>query len=176
MYLAEKAKQMLGEASGLFMIDLNLSFRSTSWVLDTGCASHICNDLQVLTSSRRLNKGEVDLRLGNGAKVAALAVGSVNLKLSYGSILELTDCYYVSSIIKNIISISCLNKYGFIVSFGNDNCSLLLDGKLFASGSLINGLFILDMNAHVMCVDKPLKRKRSDVNQAYLWHYRLGHK
>ena len=33
---------------------------STSWVLDTGCGSHICSDVQGLRTSRALTKGEVD--------------------------------------------------------------------------------------------------------------------
>ncbi|KAI5419605.1 hypothetical protein KIW84_043680 [Lathyrus oleraceus] len=43
---------------------------------DTGCGSHICTNVQGLKRSRDLAKGEVDLRVGNGAKVAALAVGT----------------------------------------------------------------------------------------------------
>ncbi|KZV43128.1 hypothetical protein F511_07943 [Dorcoceras hygrometricum] len=38
-----------------------MSLSSTSWVLDTGCGSHICNDLQVMTRSRRLREGETRL-------------------------------------------------------------------------------------------------------------------
>ncbi|KAL0445797.1 UNVERIFIED_CONTAM: hypothetical protein Slati_1707600 [Sesamum latifolium] len=52
---------------------------SASWVLDTGCGAHICNDLQVLQRSRKLSKDEMILRLGNGKAVAAEAVGSLSL-------------------------------------------------------------------------------------------------
>ena len=55
------------------MIDTYLSSRdSASWELDTGCTSHICNDLQRLTSKRKLRKGEVELRMGNGARVVVV--------------------------------------------------------------------------------------------------------
>ncbi|KAL0394503.1 UNVERIFIED_CONTAM: hypothetical protein Slati_4416500 [Sesamum latifolium] len=47
---------------------------SASWVLDTGCGAHICNDLQVLERSRRLSKDEMILRLGDGKAVAAEVV------------------------------------------------------------------------------------------------------
>ena len=60
----------LEEASSLFMIDLCFSVNmDCAWVLDTGCASHVCNKLQVLERHKMLAKGEVDLRMGNGAKV-----------------------------------------------------------------------------------------------------------
>ena len=68
---------------------------SSSWVLDTGCGSHICVNVQGLIRSRALTKGEVDLRVGNGARVAALAVGTYTLVLPSGLNLELNNCYYV---------------------------------------------------------------------------------
>ena len=52
--------------SGIFVIEINLS-TSASWVLDNGCGSHICTNVQGLKRSRKLAKGEVDLRVGNGA-------------------------------------------------------------------------------------------------------------
>ena len=54
--------------------------------------------MQVLTSRRKLNRGDVDLRLGNGGKVAALAVGTARLKLQSGEIMELHECHFVPSI------------------------------------------------------------------------------
>ena len=104
----------LDEALSLFMIDLCFSeYMDHAWVLDIGCASHVCNKLQVLERHKMLAKGEVDLRMGNEAKVATVAVGEVNLKLASGYSLVLDTCYYVPSIIKNIISISYLNKLGY---------------------------------------------------------------
>ena len=45
-YLAEKAKQKLGEASSTFMISLHLSDSyDNTWVLDTSSAYHIYNSL-----------------------------------------------------------------------------------------------------------------------------------
>ena len=44
-YLNEKAQRKHGGAPGIYMIDTYLSSRdSASWVLDTRCTSHICND------------------------------------------------------------------------------------------------------------------------------------
>ena len=113
-YLNEKAQRKHGDALGIYMIDTYLSYRdSASWVLDTRCTSHICNDSQRLTSKRKLRKGEVELRIGNGARVAAMALGVVNLKLPSGDYLSLEECHYVPSIVKNIISVSCLDKMGY---------------------------------------------------------------
>ena len=62
---------------------------------------------------RMLAEEEVDLRMGNGARVVVVTVGEVNLKLANGHSFVLDTCYYVPFIIKNIISISCLNKLGY---------------------------------------------------------------
>ncbi|KAL4277814.1 hypothetical protein GQ457_03G017540 [Hibiscus cannabinus] len=68
----KKAKAVGASISGIYVIDVHMS-TSSSWVLDTGCGSHICTSVQGLHTRRTLAKGDVDLRVGNGARVAALA-------------------------------------------------------------------------------------------------------
>src|SRR5665213_591621 len=64
-YLEEVKKGKASEAgvSGINVIEIHLS-TMTKWVLDTGCGNHICRNMQVLQNSRKLEKGEVDLRSG----------------------------------------------------------------------------------------------------------------
>ncbi|KAK8569060.1 hypothetical protein V6N12_007592 [Hibiscus sabdariffa] len=76
----KKAKAVGASVSGIYVIDVHVS-TSSSWVLDTGCGSHICTSVQGLHMRRNLAKGDVDLRVGNGARVAALAVGTYVLSL-----------------------------------------------------------------------------------------------
>ena len=61
---------------GIYVIEVNIVSHDNLWVLDTGCGSHICNYMQGLKNSRKLMKGESDLRVGNGARVAAVAIGT----------------------------------------------------------------------------------------------------
>ncbi|KAL0394653.1 UNVERIFIED_CONTAM: hypothetical protein Slati_4431500 [Sesamum latifolium] len=67
---------------GMFVIEVNMITNTASWVLDTGCEAHICNNLQVLERSRMLSNDEIILRLGDGKAVAAEAVGSLSLVIS----------------------------------------------------------------------------------------------
>ncbi|KAK9033562.1 hypothetical protein V6N11_049749 [Hibiscus sabdariffa] len=105
VYLEEvkKAKAVGASASGIYVIDVNLS-TSSSWVLDTGRGSHICTSVQGLHTRRNLAKGDVDLRVGNGARVAALAVGTYVLSLPRGEYLSqdfdelLKECGIVSQL------------------------------------------------------------------------------
>ncbi|KAL4376280.1 hypothetical protein GQ457_02G023460 [Hibiscus cannabinus] len=68
----KKAKAVGASVSSIYAIDVHMS-TSSSWVLDTGCGSHICTSVQGLHTRRTLAKGDVDLRVGNGARVDALA-------------------------------------------------------------------------------------------------------
>jgi hypothetical protein len=73
-YLKDKKNEIVASTSVIFVIEISMS-TSTSWILNAECGSHICTDVQELRMSEELAKGKVDLRVGNGAKVAALAVG-----------------------------------------------------------------------------------------------------
>src|SRR4051794_36310104 len=68
-----------------------------SWVFDTGSVAHICNSMQGLIRTREVLKGEVDFRVGNKARVAALFAGVMQLHLPSGFIMELNNCYYIPS-------------------------------------------------------------------------------
>ncbi|KAL0451246.1 UNVERIFIED_CONTAM: Retrovirus-related Pol polyprotein from transposon RE2 [Sesamum latifolium] len=65
--------------------------------------------------SRRLTKNEMILKIGNGKAVAAEAIGSVKLAISHLVRVVLNDCFYVPSIVKNIISIPVMDKEGVLV-------------------------------------------------------------
>jgi hypothetical protein len=178
VYLAEVKQKKASEAnsSGVFVIEVNLSLtNSTSWVLDTGCSSHICNSLQGLRRSRCLNKGEYYLRVGNGARVAAVAVGTFCLDLPSGKTIELNNCYYVPVLIRNIISVSLLLEQGYEIKLKGNGCSISHSGESYGTGKIINGLIVLEVNDNILHVEQTNKRKRDDLNFTYLWHLRLGH-
>ena len=99
-------------SSSIYVIEVNLS-TSNSWILDTGSGSHICTNVQGLKKSRSLARGEVNLRVNNGARVAALATGTYELNFPSRLVLNLKNCYYMPTMCRNIISISCLDKKGF---------------------------------------------------------------
>jgi hypothetical protein len=71
---------------------------------------HTCKSLHGLSLTRRFAKGELDVCVGNGAKVAAIAVGTYHLPLHSGLHLELNNCYCIPTLCKNIISSSCLEE------------------------------------------------------------------
>ncbi|MBN8124773.1 hypothetical protein, partial [Vibrio vulnificus] len=67
-----------------------------------------------------MSKGEVDLRVGNGARVVALEIGDCEVTLPSGLVIGLNKCYYVPSICRNIISVSYLERDGYNFIIEND--------------------------------------------------------
>ncbi|KAL0287194.1 UNVERIFIED_CONTAM: Retrovirus-related Pol polyprotein from transposon TNT 1-94 [Sesamum calycinum] len=163
----------LSSDQGMFVVKVNMVTNSASWVLDTGCGAHICNDLQVLQRSRKLSKDEVVLRLGDGKAVAAKAVGIINLVVSDRVRLELKDCYFVPSMMKNIISIPLFDNDDFEFLINKNYFYLMKDGSSYLLGKLNNGLYILQWFDWIMTAQN--KRKLENLENAQIWHARLGH-
>ena len=126
--------------SSIYFIEVNTVSHGNLWVLDIDYGSHICNDMQGLRDSRKLTKGESNLRVGNGARVAVVAIGTYVLNLHSGFCLYLDNCYCVPALTKNIIFVSCLNKKGFHLNFCNNSCYIMLKDIFYAGGTLSNGI------------------------------------
>ena len=176
--LKTKGKGKDGEGktfSNLFTSKCSKS-SSNAWVLDTGASSHICSSLQDLANERRLRPNEVTLKLGNGASVAAKAIGSTSVDL-LDHILLLDDVLYVPNAFKNIISISSLTSKGYEFLFGRDVCKIYFGNELVGMGYVIHGLYYVDnitdniepqSNVNAMLIE-------NTSNSKYLWHLRLCH-
>ena len=83
------------------------------------------------------------LKLGNGASVAAKAIGTTSIDL-YNHILLLEGVLYVPNAYKNIISISSLTSRGYEFLFSRDECKIYFGNKLIGMGYLIHGLYYID--------------------------------
>ena len=95
-----------------------------------------------------------------------------------GLVLSLEECYYVPTIRRNIISISCLDKKGFEFIIKNNKCNFYLDNIFYGYAPCISGLYVLDTeetNEMPIYNFDTKSSKSNDLNSTYLWHYRLGH-
>ena len=113
-----------------------------------------------MVDKRKLRKGEVELRMGNGARVVVVALGVVNLKLPSGDYLSLEECHYVPRIVKNIISVSCLDKMGYTLIIKDKCCSIYLGSKLFAKAILVNVLYLIDVFSYNLQMDVSLNKSK----------------
>ena len=179
LYLEDLKKKKGSDAttSGIYVIEVNFS-TSSNWVLDTGSASHICTNVQGLKRSRSLARGEVDLRVSNGARVAALAVGTYKIALPSGLVLNLNNCYYVPAMSRNIISISALDNDGYSFIIKNNNFTIYYQDLYYADAYLYNGMYLLNLdesNTNSIYNINTKRFKSNDLNQTFIWHCRLGH-
>ena len=71
-----------------------------------------------------------------------MAVGTMQLHLPSGFVLELNNCYFVSSLSRNIVSPSCLMKDGYSFASENNGCVISKNNMFMALASIKNGLFI----------------------------------
>ncbi|XP_076908412.1 uncharacterized protein LOC143565286 [Bidens hawaiensis] len=129
-YLKElKAKRDAGQTSGTtFMIHIDLNIiSSNTWVLDTGCGTHICNSLQGFKRRNEVKKGDISLFMGNGAKVDVQARGDYVLKLPNGLEIILKNILYSPSLTRNIISVSVLRQSGYDFKFVDNGIYVFMD-------------------------------------------------
>jgi hypothetical protein len=78
----KKKKRSEISASGINVIEINIAVSSSdSWIFDTRSMIHTCKSLQGLSLTRRFAKAGVDVRVANGAKIAAITVDTYHLSL-----------------------------------------------------------------------------------------------
>lgn len=170
----EEQKTARVASSGINVVEINFAISSSSsWIVDSGAGAHICSNMQVLKRIRRLARGEMQLKFGNGALVAAVAVGDLELILPSGLIIELFSVYYVPCASKNIISVSCLDSHGFEFAFKNRCCTISRNGLYYASASFVNGLYVIDQGTPINNINTK-RLKISDNNSCFFVALSLG--
>ncbi|KAJ9535405.1 hypothetical protein OSB04_un001481 [Centaurea solstitialis] len=137
------------------MIELHSTSVSNSWVLETGCGTHICSNCQGLKDSRTLKHGELNLIMGNMMTATVTKIRDLELVLSSGLSIKLLDCCYSPEMARNIISFHALYK----------------------DATPCNGVY-----ESVICVDRNnnnltlnVGSSNSELDKSSLWHHRLGH-
>jgi hypothetical protein len=177
-YLEEqKKKGTETSVSGINVIEINIAVSSSdSWVFDTRSMIHTYKSLQGLSLTRRFAKGELDVRVGNGAKVAAIAVGTFHLPLPSGLVLKLNNYYCIPVLCKNVISSSYLEEVdGYEIIIKNKHCSFYCNGIFYAHCPLVNGLYVFDLEDKSVYNINAKMVRLNDLNPTFIWYYRLDH-
>ena len=63
--------------SSIYVIEINIATSLNDWVLGTESCAHICTNMYALRNKRKIRNKEVQLRVGNGARVAAVTAGRI---------------------------------------------------------------------------------------------------
>jgi hypothetical protein len=118
----------------------------------------------------------LDVHVGNGAKVAAIADDTFHLLLPSGLVLELNNCYCIPTLCKNSISYSYLEEVdGYEIIIKNKCCSIYYNGIFYAHCPLVNGLYVLNLEDKSICNINVKRVRLDDLNPTFIWHCCLGH-
>ena len=162
---------------------LYVDFSESTWWIDSGATVHVANSLQGFHISHTL-KGTRRLNVANGKEAEVEAVGSLTLKLHTGFLLQLKDVLYVPTLSRNLISVSCLDDFGFHCTFGEKQCFLKYCNKDVGLAVRRGKLYMLNLSGYPMCVnlcemnmnERNHKKNGRSINpSSKLWHRRLGH-
>ncbi|GKE40542.1 retrotransposon protein, putative, ty1-copia subclass [Tanacetum coccineum] len=134
---------------------------------------------QGLRGYRKLNKGALDLYVGNGNTTVVDAIGSFDLILPSRMILVLYNCHFPPTITRGVISLSRLWDIGFCHKFMDNGAISVSKDNIFFNAFLRDGIFEIDMHNHISnersiytCSNK---KSKYNMDSTFLWHCRLGH-
>uniref|UniRef100_A0A2N9EZP4 CCHC-type domain-containing protein n=1 Tax=Fagus sylvatica TaxID=28930 RepID=A0A2N9EZP4_FAGSY len=89
----------------------NAAENSSEWWYDSGATIHVCNNKMLFKEYVEAGNG-LEVLMGNHNTAKVLGTGTVELILSSGKKLKLTNVYHVPDIKKNLVSASLLSKNG----------------------------------------------------------------
>jgi hypothetical protein len=111
----------------------------------------------------------LDVHVGNGGKFAAIVVVTFHLSLHSGLVLKLNNCYCIPALCENIITSSCLEEiddYQIIIK--NKRCSIYYNGIFYAHCTLVNGLYVLDLDDKSVCNINTKKARLNNLNPTFI--------
>jgi hypothetical protein len=88
-------------------------FQSTTWWLDSGANIYVCSDASLFSSYQVAR--DSSMMMENGSHASVHGVGTIDLKLTSGKIVQLKNMQHVPSINKNLVSGSLLCRDDFKV-------------------------------------------------------------
>lgn len=140
-----------------------------TWMIDSGCTSHMTFDISLFVSYKKVPFAEVELGNSECARVAGMGdvIISVNVE---GRICKrkLKDVLHVPDLGFSLLSVAKLEEKGLEVSFKTGKCKIFSGATLVATATRMNDLYLLDVEdttgAEVAC-----------VGNLQVWHERLAH-
>jgi transposase InsO family protein len=146
------------------------------FILDSGATCHISPEASDFTTlnpiPRRPVKGLA------GAAVYAIGIGDIELRVTGGHTLKLTDALYIPESSVRLVSILALNKSGnYTTHFDSNGC--WVTNK--ANATLVRGALSEAKRLYVLATNTPLIQRQpesallSRVPDIETWHRRLGH-
>ena len=123
---------------------VNAAENSSEWWYDSSSTVHVCNNKILFKEYMKAGNG-LEVLMGNHNNAKVLGTGKVELILSSGKKLILTNVYHVLDIKKNLVSASLLSKNGVKAVFKSDKLILSKCGVFVGKGYSCNGMYKLSL-------------------------------
>uniref|UniRef100_A0A2N9GWL4 Uncharacterized protein n=1 Tax=Fagus sylvatica TaxID=28930 RepID=A0A2N9GWL4_FAGSY len=117
----------------------NAAENLSEWWYDSGATIHVCNNKMLFKEYVEAGNG-LEVLMGNHNTAKVLGTGTVELILSSGKKLKLTNVYHVPDIKKNLVSASLLSKNGVKAVLESDKLILSKCGVFVGKGYSCNGI------------------------------------
>ena len=144
-------------------------YRSDDWIIDTGCTSHFCNNIDLLCDIR--NEPSLVTCANNGS-VNIDKIGTFTMK-NNGTNIKLIDVKFNSIFPKNLISISKLTDSGASAKFTGNRAVIEYNGRIIMTAVKHNGLYYLERKTQ-LTKDQMLVAN-DGMSPTELIHNRIGH-
>jgi hypothetical protein len=116
---------------------------SSTWLLDSGCSSHMCNNITLFSNIRTCN---IEVKVANKQSVYIKKMGSVVLHTPNGSHpIELRDVYFAPTFGNNLLSVKKLTEQGYQILFTQNICSFGRVGHTILKAAAQNGLYYITL-------------------------------
>lgn len=118
--------------------------KENQWYPDLGTSNHVTSDLSNLTMGTHYT-GDNKVRVGNGASLDVLHIGSSSVKSSSNPniVFHLKNLLHVPLITKNLISVSQFTKDNQVFFEFHPSCCFVKDistSQILLQGKVIDGL------------------------------------
>jgi hypothetical protein len=148
------------------------SNKNTDWIIDSGCTSHYCNNISLLSD---IENEESTVVCANNEKLTIKQIGKIYMSTEDINITLLKVKYH-PSFAQNLISISKLVENGATVKFEQDETFIEHKGAIVMKGIKRDGLYYLNCETQIQ---NNLSESSNFINEklteSELIHNRLGH-
>jgi hypothetical protein len=121
----------------------------------------VCSDASLFSSYQVVRDSSV--LMGNGSHASVHGVGTVDMKLTSGKIVQLKNVQHAHSINKNLISDSLLCRDGFKVVFESNKFVVSKCGQFINKGYVCEGLFHFSVSD---CCNKSVNNICNGINES----------
>jgi len=150
------------------------------WCIDSGCTSHMCNDVDVFQEIDL--KGHGKFNMANSESTDIRGRGSAFLATDVNGcekVVTFHDTLYVPDLRTNLISVAKITEKGYRVIFDKKKAKVVDNsGKAVLVAERVNGLYYMKDKRVDECknIDERDNTVRSSrKNSLEDWHVRLGH-